>query len=99
MQVPRLLEAVWKFLEKYFTYGEKYYTRRIAFTQGDNMQVRSHYGQRDVFGSEETSTERNNILQKAIRLYINKDKSLLRIKDRRVVGDGAFSGLRYGRRN
>ena len=81
VQVPRLIEAFGELLRRYLAAGQEHYTRRIVFTQGDNMHVQHYHGPRDILGSEETSTERNNILQKAIRLYINKDKDALHIKE------------------
>lgn len=58
-----------------------YYTRTIVYKSGDNMNIQrasSGYGTQEI---EESSTERNNILQKAIRLYINRSKDKLDIKD------------------
>jgi len=55
----------------------KYYRRKIAYTEGDNMTPQFP----GSVAQEETSTERNNILQKAIRLYINKDQDRLSIKE------------------
>eukprot|EP00439_Symbiodinium_sp_Y106_P009597 s6798_g1.t1 len=83
-EVPRLIEALGELLRRYLAAGQEHYTRRIVFTQGDNMHVQHYHGPRDILGSEETSTERNNILQKAIRLYINKDKDALHIKDAEI---------------
>jgi hypothetical protein len=53
-----------------------YCVRTIVYKTGDNMNI--NYRTPDI---EESSTERNNILQKAIRLFINKNKDNLDIKD------------------
>lgn len=51
-------------------------TRTIVYKTGDNM-----YLQNSSSDIEESSTERNNILQKAIRVFIDKNKDKLSIED------------------
>jgi len=57
-----------------------YHVRTIVYKTGDNMSTQHNPGL-SAHDIEETSTERNNILQKAIRLYINKNKDKLDIRD------------------
>ena len=85
-ELPRWSKALHRQLESYWSRGSQYYTRRIVFHSGDNMQVSiPHYMRReDDLPNEETSTERNNILQKAIRLYINREKEKLKIRDAEI---------------
>jgi len=65
-QVERLVARFWD-------NGSIYVRRTIVFKSGDNMTALPF--------TEEVSTERNNILQKAIRLYISKDKGKLSIQN------------------
>ena len=85
-ELPRWSKALHRQLEAYWSRGSQYYTRRIVFHSGENMQVSiPHYMRReDELPNEETSTERNNILQKAIRLYINREKEKLKIRDAEI---------------
>eukprot|EP00930_Biecheleria_cincta_P099062 TRINITY_DN90713_c0_g1_i1.p1 TRINITY_DN90713_c0_g1~~TRINITY_DN90713_c0_g1_i1.p1 ORF type:complete len:766 (+),score=175.79 TRINITY_DN90713_c0_g1_i1:56-2353(+) len=74
---PRIFQWLLKTIAAYLAAVPPDTARRvIEFTDGENMSV-------VVPGSlqEETSTERNNILQKAIRLYINREKGRLQITD------------------
>jgi chaperone BCS1 len=71
-QIPKMLKQVGSFLTRVFEMDATYHVRTIVFKTGDNMSEPCR---------EEMSTERNNILQKSIRLYINKNKDQLDIKD------------------
>jgi hypothetical protein len=72
--------------------------RTITYRTGDNMNKQYSSGAVSQ-EMEETSTERNNILQKALRLYINRNRDDLDIKDAELymlqsthVSDGARRG-------
>jgi chaperone BCS1 len=86
-------------LLRLFARGDpSYCVRTIVYKTGDNMNVSFGAGSNDM---EETSTHRNNILQKAIRLYINRHKCNLDIKDAELYmlqSPTSFTAENYRRR-
>jgi len=72
--LPQIAARVKWLLSCLWDVNTKHYRRMIVFKSGENLNLGNG-------GAEETSTERNNILQKAIRLYINKSKGKLDIQD------------------
>eukprot|EP00928_Gymnodinium_smaydae_P080286 TRINITY_DN6400_c1_g1_i2.p1 TRINITY_DN6400_c1_g1~~TRINITY_DN6400_c1_g1_i2.p1 ORF type:complete len:612 (-),score=88.05 TRINITY_DN6400_c1_g1_i2:1675-3510(-) len=71
-QLPALMKKAEQCVSRLTWIESKSYIRTIVFNAGDNMGAQA----------EEMSTERNNILQKALRLYINERQ--LDIKDAEI---------------
>eukprot|EP00928_Gymnodinium_smaydae_P062164 TRINITY_DN46085_c0_g1_i1.p1 TRINITY_DN46085_c0_g1~~TRINITY_DN46085_c0_g1_i1.p1 ORF type:complete len:682 (-),score=93.04 TRINITY_DN46085_c0_g1_i1:99-2078(-) len=105
-EVPKWLRTVVMSILDMFMTRSKYYKRKIVYLDGDNMNV-NQYGPGHM-PNEETSTERNNILQKAIRLFINKDQEVLSIKNGELYmlssahdtqGQDDYYSMMFGRRS